>query len=231
MSDPVSPRVVDPWRFTGRFLQGLLSARIPAEPTHPPIPWAPVTKPLARSKVALVSTAGISMRGDAPFDMEGERRRPTWGDPSWRRLRADATAETVEVNHLHIDTSYAKRDLDVALPVDRLRELVAAGVVGAMADEPLFGDGLPGRRHDRARDAQRPRDRRRDAQRGGRPRRSSPPSDPTAAGPWDWSHDVIEAAGIPTVTLNLIWVYHRTRRHAARRRDRASLRTSLRRRG
>jgi D-proline reductase (dithiol) PrdB len=144
MSDPAAPRVVDPWRFTGRFLQGLLSARIPAEPTHPPIPWAPVTKPLARSKVALVSTAGISMQGDTPFDMEGERRRPTWGDPSWRRLRADATGESVDVNHLHIDTSYAKRDLDVALPVDRLRELVAAGVVGAMAESHYSVMGYQG---------------------------------------------------------------------------------------
>ena len=63
-----------------------------------------------------------------------ERKRPTRGDPSWRRLRADATSGDVEVNHLHIDTGYILRDLNVALPVDRLRELVAAGEVGAIAD-------------------------------------------------------------------------------------------------
>ena len=127
-------REVDPWRFAGGFLKNALSGQIPAEPSHDAIPFAPVTKPLSESRIALLSTAGLSMAGDAPFDMELERKRPTRGDPSWRRLRADATSETIEANHLHIDTGYIERDLNVALPLDRLRELVVAGEVGAMAD-------------------------------------------------------------------------------------------------
>ena len=126
-------RQVDPWRFAGSFLTRILSAGIPAEPTHPPIPWAPVGKPLAESKVALLSTAGISMKGDTPFDMDFERKNPTRGDPGWRALRSDATAASVEANHLHIDTGYILRDLNVALPLDRLRELAAAGEIGAVA--------------------------------------------------------------------------------------------------
>ena len=127
-------RQVDPWRFTGGFLSKILSARIPDEPAHPEIPWSEVGKPLAESKLALLSTAGLSMRGDAPFDMEMERKQPTRGDPSWRRLRSDATSTTVEAHHLHIDTGYIERDLNVALPLDRVRELVSEGVVGALAD-------------------------------------------------------------------------------------------------
>ena len=127
-------RQVDPWRFTGGFLTKILSARIPDEPAHPEIPWAEARKPLAESKLALLSTAGLSMRDDAPFDMEMERQKPTRGDPSWRRLRSDATSATIEANHLHIDTGYIERDLNVALPLDRVRELVGEGVVGAMAD-------------------------------------------------------------------------------------------------
>ncbi len=127
-------RPVDSWRFAGSFLQRVLSAAIPDPPTHGPIPWTPVSKPLAESRVALLSTAGLSMKGDAPFDMEMERKRPTRGDPSWRRLAADATRATIEANHLHIDTGYILRDLNVALPLDRLRECVAAGEVGSMAD-------------------------------------------------------------------------------------------------
>lgn len=133
MSETNTTREVDPWRFTGTFLKNVLSARIPKEPKHPPIPWTPVTKPLASSRVALLTTAGISMQGDAPFDMDGERKRPTWGDPTFRKLRADATGESVDVNHLHIDTSFIKADINVALPLDRLRELVAEGRVGSMA--------------------------------------------------------------------------------------------------
>ncbi|MBW2274781.1 MAG: hypothetical protein JRG96_16055 [Deltaproteobacteria bacterium] len=130
---PGRGREVDPWRFAGSFIAKALGGAIPAEPSHPPIPWTTVTKPLAQSRVALLSTAGLSMLDDEPFDMEGERRRPTWGDPSWRRLRADASAETVAANHLHIDTGYIERDLNVALPLDRLRELAAAGRVGEVA--------------------------------------------------------------------------------------------------
>jgi hypothetical protein len=129
-----APREVDPWRFTGSFLRNVLSARIPDEPAHDPIPWTPVAKPLSESKVALLSTAGLSMKGDAPFDMEMERQNPMRGDPSWRALRADATSGTIEANHLHIDTGYILRDLNVALPLDRLREQVGEGVVGAMAE-------------------------------------------------------------------------------------------------
>lgn len=124
---------VDPWRFTGGFLRKALSGGIPDTPQHEPIPWTPLTKPLARAKVSLVSTAGLSMRGDPPFDMELERRNPMRGDPSYRRLLADASSATVDANHLHIDTSYIERDLNVALPVDRLRELIDDGEVGASA--------------------------------------------------------------------------------------------------
>jgi len=132
-TESTSPREVDPWRFAGSFLTKFLSSRIPAEPGHAAIPWTPVSKPLSQSKVALLSTAGLSMEGDEPFDMEGERQRPTWGDPSWRRIRSDATSANVQANHLHIDTGYIERDLNVALPLDRLRELVREGEVGAVA--------------------------------------------------------------------------------------------------
>jgi D-proline reductase (dithiol) PrdB len=135
---------VNPWRFAGGFLEKVLSARIPAQPAHEPIPWAPVGKPLAESKVALLSTSGLSMQSDPPFDMDFERKHPTRGDPSWRALRADATGDTIEANHLHIDTSYVRRDINVALPLDRLRELVAEGVVGSMAETHYSTMGYQG---------------------------------------------------------------------------------------
>jgi len=140
--DPARP--VDPFRFTGPGLAKMLAPAIPAEPKHPPIPWTPLTKPLAECRVALVSTAGLSMKGDVPFDMEYERQNPTRGDSSFRRLRADATAASIEANHLHIDTGYIERDLNVALPLDRLRELTREGVVGAMADTHYSVMGFQG---------------------------------------------------------------------------------------
>ncbi len=140
----MSSRQVDPWRFTGEFLHNLLSAIIPEQPAYEAIPWTPVSKPLAESKVALLSTAGLSMKGDEPFDMEMERRNPMRGDPSWRQLAFDVAATDIEANHLHIDTGYLLRDLNVALPTERLAELVAQGVVGSVADHHYSTMGYQG---------------------------------------------------------------------------------------
>ncbi len=124
---------VDSWRFLPPRLARLLQARIEASTPVTSIPFTPLSVPLARARIALVSTAGISCRPDPPFDMDGERANPMWGDPSWRRIPAAATEADLEVNHLHIDTSYIHRDLDVALPLRRLAELVEDGQVGAVA--------------------------------------------------------------------------------------------------
>ena len=130
----VGSREVDPWRFTGSFLKKMLSQAIPAEATHGPIPWTPFEKPLSEARVALLSTAGLSMKGDEPFDMDFERKHPTRGDSGYRRLRAEARSGDIEANHLHIDTGFIERDLNVALPLDRLREMVAEGLVGSLAE-------------------------------------------------------------------------------------------------
>lgn len=121
-----------------------MATRIAAQPPPPPIPWTPIAKPLSRARIALLSTAGLSMKGDRPFDLETERRRPSWGDPTFRRIRADASAADVEVSHLHINASFIQRDLNVALPLDRLRELVGEGIVGSMAETHYSTMGYQG---------------------------------------------------------------------------------------
>jgi D-proline reductase (dithiol) PrdB len=124
---------VDSWRFLPPRLARLLQARAESAPPVTAVPFTPLKTPLPLARIALVSTAGISCPPDPPFDMDTERANPMWGDPSWRRIPAHATAADVEVNHLHIDTSYIRRDLNVALPLQRVAELVAAGEVGSSA--------------------------------------------------------------------------------------------------
>jgi hypothetical protein len=124
---------VDSFRFLPPRLAKLLRNQIDAAPAVTEIPFTPLARPLSQARIALLSTAGISCPPEPPFDMEGERQNPFWGDPSWRRIPAVATGAGVEVNHLHIDTSYIRRDLNVALPVQRLQELADAGVVGSVA--------------------------------------------------------------------------------------------------
>jgi D-proline reductase (dithiol) PrdB len=97
--------------------------------------WAPVQKPLARSTVALLSSAAIAMNDDAPFDQELERRDPWRGDPGFRLIPRTATEADVACWHLHIHPEISTTDLDCQLPMRRLAELVEAGEVGASAEQ------------------------------------------------------------------------------------------------
>jgi D-proline reductase (dithiol) PrdB len=93
------------------------------------IPWTPPSRSLAESTVALVSTAGLAMAADRPFDQEGERRDPWWGDPSFRIIPRDATTGDVRIYHLHVDNRPAEQDLDCAFPLGRLRDFEDRGEI------------------------------------------------------------------------------------------------------
>lgn len=97
-------------------------------------PWAPLPKPLSECNVTLVSTAGIFMKGDVSFDYDRERREGTWGDPTHREISRRAGQDDVEYSHLHIDTSFLKKDRNVAWPVDIFEDYEREGVIGRLAD-------------------------------------------------------------------------------------------------
>jgi len=97
------------------------------------IPFTPLGKPLREFTVALLSSAGIARNDDRPFDQEGERRDPWWGDPSFRRIPFGTTEKDIRIYHLHIDPKFGEADLDVVLPMRRLEELAREGIVGRPA--------------------------------------------------------------------------------------------------
>lgn len=97
------------------------------------IPFTPLSKPLRDCTVALVTSAGVARNDDRPFDQEGERRNPWWGDPSYRTIPLGTTEKEIRLYHLHIDPRFGEEDLDVVLPMRRLTELAAEGFVGRAA--------------------------------------------------------------------------------------------------
>jgi D-proline reductase (dithiol) PrdB len=76
----------------------------------------------------------VARHVDVPFDQEGERRNPWWGDPTYRTIPQGTTEGEVRLYHLHIDPRFGQADLDVVLPMRRLAELASQGVVGRSAD-------------------------------------------------------------------------------------------------
>jgi len=125
-------RVVDSYRYLSPASRAIIRTMIALAPRDP-LPWTPLRGPLSKATVALVSTAGLSMLADPPFDAERERQDPWWGDPSYRVIPRTATEADIVASHLHIETAYIQQDLDVALPLRRLAEAKVAGLIGALA--------------------------------------------------------------------------------------------------
>lgn len=125
---------VDSYAYMDRMTRMVMKAWVKREQSVPrDIPWTPLEKPLSDCRIALLSSAGIALKDDQPFDQEGERENPWWGDPTHRTLPADVKAEDCSVYHLHIDPRAPSEDLNICLPLDRTRELVADGVLGELA--------------------------------------------------------------------------------------------------
>lgn len=99
-----------------------------------PVPWAPLEKALTECRLALVSSAGFVLPDQEPFD-ESIRG----GDVSFREIPSDAEASDLVDTHRSesFDHSGMVRDPNVAFPLDRVRELVAAGRLGSLAGAHL----------------------------------------------------------------------------------------------
>ena len=126
-------KVVNGFKFMPPSLGAWIGKDIPGEPFGGKIPWTPLKKPISETTFTLMTSAGISMKTDAPFDVERERLEPAWGDPSSRQIPASADAADIDVNHLHINTDYILQDINVILPVKRFTEFEAQGTIGRLA--------------------------------------------------------------------------------------------------
>ncbi len=123
---------VDSYKFVSGVTKRLVKAWIDREEPRE-IPWTPLNKPLSESTVALISTGGIALKDDVPFDQEGERQNPFWGDTSYRVIPRGATENDIEIYHLHINPEFGRRDINSLLPLQRLEEMAAAGEIGVVA--------------------------------------------------------------------------------------------------
>jgi len=94
-----------------------------------PVPWTPLRRPLAASRVALVSSAAFVAPGQPPFD-----DRIRGGDVSWRAIPADIDVRTLVETHRSemFDHRGLQADPNLAFPIDRLHELAARGRIGAV---------------------------------------------------------------------------------------------------
>lgn len=122
--------LVDSYRFLPRSFVPIYQDVTPLPGESEPV-WAPFAGRLAEARIALLTSAGLSVAAaQPPFDLDRERREPTWGDPTCRFIPHWLDAP-LEMSHLHVNNADVLADRNVALPIDVLDELVAEGRVGA----------------------------------------------------------------------------------------------------
>jgi len=81
----------------------------------------------------MISSAGIALKTDQPFDQEIERRDPWSSDPSYRILPRGKATGQIRVYHMHINASFAEQDINCVMPLERLSQLESLGEIGHSA--------------------------------------------------------------------------------------------------
>jgi D-proline reductase (dithiol) PrdB len=112
------------------------------------VDWAPgarLLRPLTHSRFAIISSAGVHLPSQTPFDLDFRG-----GDFSFREL-----PNTLDVRELRIsqrssdfDQTGAREDANLVFPLDRFRELAEQGMIGGLNDRHfgLMGSiSAPGR--------------------------------------------------------------------------------------
>lgn len=93
------------------------------------IPWTPLKKPLAKSIVAVVTTAGVHNKTQKHFDMSDPN-----GDPSFRVIDISNPLTDLMITHDYYDHADADRDINIVFPIERLREFEKEGTIGGLSE-------------------------------------------------------------------------------------------------
>ena len=103
--------------------QHLLNLPCPTYDTSPFVTGVTVKK----SRVALVSTAGLHKTSDRPFDV---------GESGYRLIPKETPANELVMSHIstNFDRTGFQLDLNTVFPLDRLNEMAEAGTIGSVAE-------------------------------------------------------------------------------------------------
>ena len=102
-------------------------------PTFDSEPWVD-GPPLRHRRVAIISTAGLHRRDDRPFMIQSGPSQIWPAD--YRVIPGDSAAGDLVMSHIstNFDRTGFQQDWNVVFPLDRLRELAQAGIIGSIAD-------------------------------------------------------------------------------------------------
>lgn len=93
------------------------------------IPWTPFNKELKDCTIGLVTTAGIHLKTQKPFDMKDPN-----GDPTYREIPLDVSKQDLMITHDYYDHKDADKDINIVFPIDRLKEMRDRGEIGSISE-------------------------------------------------------------------------------------------------
>jgi len=88
-------------------------------------PWTPFDGDISTSRLALVTTSGVHLKSQKPFDMQDPS-----GDPTFREIPADTRSSDLTVTHNYYDHADADKDINIVFPIERVQELKQSNEVG-----------------------------------------------------------------------------------------------------
>ncbi len=103
-------------------------------------PFVRLEMPASKARFGLVTTGGYSIEGvQEPF-----QPGPSFDDkvPEIRSIPLDVDRTKLRIDHFGYDHRFAKEDINVNLPLDRISELAKAGEIGSVARETQVVMGL-----------------------------------------------------------------------------------------
>ncbi len=93
------------------------------------IPWTPLSKPLSECKIALLTTGGVHLKNDLPFDMEDKD-----GDPSFRTIPSSIDPEDLTITHDYYNHTDADQDINLVFPIETIKDAQQKGLIGEVSN-------------------------------------------------------------------------------------------------
>jgi D-proline reductase (dithiol) PrdB len=99
-----------------------------------PIPWAGAGKPLCQARVALISTGGVFLPEQEPFDPSCRG-----GDFTYREIPSDTDVSRLRIGQRSqaFDHCGFERDRNLAFPLARLSEMAGRREIGSLSPRAI----------------------------------------------------------------------------------------------
>ena len=134
----------DPSRIIEHVTQGQIDAySAPTKWAYDDGPFATLSKPVSESRIGLLTSTGHFVEGEDPEPFGVKKMTQTEAierivefvksTPELSEIPADVPADKLRVRHGGYDIRGVQADRNVALPLDRMSELAAEGIIGEFA--------------------------------------------------------------------------------------------------